>query len=145
VSGIDAEAIAELFAAFGPVDVRRMFGGAGIYSDGVFFALVDEGIIYLKADDKTAPRFAAEGCSQFVYQGKSREVAMSYWRMPERLYDDPDELADWARQAHAVAVRARMKKPRRKSAAAPSKAKNKRAAKRPARSGRAEIRDQSRK
>lgn len=118
MSGIDAEAIAELFAAFGPVHVRRMFGGAGIYSDGVFFAIVDEGVIYLKADDESAPRFAAEGCRQFIYQGKNREIAMSYWRMPERLYDDPDELADWARQACAAAMRSKVKKPGKKKTSA---------------------------
>lgn len=114
---IDTDGIAELFSAFGRVTVRRMFGGAGIYADGVFFALVDDGVIYLKADDDTAPRFVAEGCRQFVYQSKHREVAMSYWRMPERLYDDPEELAEWARRALAVAVRAKTKKPQRKAAA----------------------------
>jgi DNA transformation protein len=110
----DREAIAEMFSAFGPVVVKGMFGGAGIYADGIFFALVDDGIIYLKADDETRPRFEAEGCVQFVYEGKTREVAMSYWRMPERLYDDPEELAQWARLAVAAAHRAAALKARGK-------------------------------
>jgi DNA transformation protein len=115
MSGIDREAIAEMFSAFGPVVVKSMFGGAGIYADGVFFALVDDGVIYLKADDDTRPRFEAEGCAQFVYEGKTREVAMSYWRMPERLYDDPEELAQWAKAALDAANRAAAKKGRGKS------------------------------
>ena len=112
MSSIDREAIAEMFQAFGPVVVKSMFGGAGICADGIFIALVDDGVIYLKADDETRPRFEAEGCKQFVYEGKTREVAMSYWRMPERLYDDPEELAQWARQALAAANRAAVKKAR---------------------------------
>lgn len=95
-----------MFQAFGPVVVRPMFGGAGIYADGIFFALVDDGVIYLKADEETRLRFVDEGCEPFVYEAKAREVALSYWRMPTRLYDEPDELAEWARQALAVARRA---------------------------------------
>jgi DNA transformation protein and related proteins len=143
---IDAEAIAELFAAFGPVDVRRMFGGAGLYSDGVFFAIVDEGVIYLKADNETSPRFAAEGCKRFSYTTRQRTVETNLWRMPERLYDDPDELAEWARQACAAAIRSRKKKPRPKPAASSKSAKAPaRSVKRRANSGRAGIRDRSRK
>lgn len=114
---IDTDAIVELFSAFGRVSVRRMFGGAGIYSDGVFFALVDDGVIYLKADEESAPRFEAENCTRFAYRTRQRLVETNLWRMPERLYDDPEELADWARQALAVAVRAKTKKPQRKAAA----------------------------
>lgn len=135
MSTIDREAISELFSAFGSVVVKSMFGGAGIYADGIFFALVDDGVIYLKADDETRPRFEAEGCTQFVYEGKTREVAMSYWRMPTRLYDDPGELAEWARQALGAARRAAARKstPKRSKAAkgnSSSTAKTKKPAKR---------------
>jgi DNA transformation protein len=142
---IDAEAIAELFSAFGPVDVRRMFGAGGIYSEGVFFALIDEGVIYLKADDETSPRFVAEGCKRFSYTTRLRTVETNLWRMPERLYDDPDELAEWARQACAVAIRARTKKPRRTAAKKKASKPAGRGTTRPARSGRAGIRGRSRR
>jgi DNA transformation protein and related proteins len=100
----DPDHIAELFAAFGPVAVRHMFGGAGIFADGLMIALVSKGAIYLKADDSTIPQFEREGLKPFTYTAKTRKRAvMSYWRMPERLYDDPDELARWAAQALAVA------------------------------------------
>jgi DNA transformation protein len=107
---VDSSAIEELFRSFGPVRVRRMFGGAGIYADGRMFALEAAGDLFLKADDKTAPAFEKEGCGPFVYEtGDGRRTVMSYWRVPDRLLDDPDELAEWARKALAVAERAATK------------------------------------
>ncbi|MBM3531227.1 MAG: TfoX/Sxy family protein [Alphaproteobacteria bacterium] len=100
------EHIAELFSAFGPVAVRRMFGGAGIFSDGLMIGLVVDGVIYLKADTDDVPRFEREGLEPFRYRRKGAwQVIRSFWRMPERLYDDADELADWARLALAAARR----------------------------------------
>jgi DNA transformation protein and related proteins len=101
----DPEAVRELFSAFGPVSVRRMFGGAGIYADGLMFALIVDDAIFLKADADTRSAFIAEGQGPFVYDGKGKPVTMSYWRLPERLYDDPEELASWARIAVGVARR----------------------------------------
>lgn len=109
---MDNEFIRELFSAFGAVAVRRLFGGAGIYADGVMFALVFDGVIYLKADDGSIPLFEGENCAPFGYQTKTgRRVLTSYWRLPERLYDDPDDLARWAQQALAIARRGGQKKP----------------------------------
>ena len=100
------EDVCELFAAFGTVTVRRMFGGAGIYAEETMFALVHDGVIYLKADAQSAPDFERENLAPFTYttRGGKRGV-MSYRRMPDRLYDDPDELAVWAREALAAARR----------------------------------------
>ena len=97
--------IVELFSVFGPVSVRRMFGGAGIYADGTMFALVADGTIYLKASENNVAMFDREGLAPFTYaRGKGEGIVMSYRRMPERLYDDPDELAVWARAALAAAL-----------------------------------------
>lgn len=103
---MDREAISELFAQFGPVSIRRMFGGAGIWADGTMFGLVIRDVIYLKADDLIIPDFERERMGPVVYATKngSRSVR-SYWRMPDRLYDDPDELAAWARRSLAAAHR----------------------------------------
>ena len=60
-------------------------------------------MLYLKVDDGTKATFEAEGCGPFVYQGKGRPIAMSYWRMPDRLLDDHEEMAAWAAGALAVA------------------------------------------
>ncbi|MGH6804920.1 MAG: TfoX/Sxy family protein [Methyloceanibacter sp.] len=98
--------IRELFRVFGAVEVRRMFGGAGIYAEGTMFALVSDGVIYLKADQQNAPAFEREKLEPFVYATRAgRRAVMSYRRMPDRLYDDPDELAAWARAALAAARR----------------------------------------
>ncbi|MGA7488789.1 MAG: TfoX/Sxy family protein [Xanthobacteraceae bacterium] len=98
--------IRELFRVFGPVEVRRLFGGAGIFADGTMFALVSDGVIYLKTDAHNAPAFERERLAPFTYATKAgRRGVMSYRRMPDRLYDDPDELAVWARDALAAAGR----------------------------------------
>jgi DNA transformation protein len=98
--------IQELFSVFGVVAVRRMFGGAGIYADSTMFGLVADGVIYLKADERNAPAFERENLPPFTYETKDgKRGVMSYRRMPERLYDDPDELATWARAALAAAQR----------------------------------------
>jgi DNA transformation protein and related proteins len=103
----------DALAGLGPVVVRRMFGGAGISCDGVMFALVADNTLYLKADAESRAAFEAEGLGPFVYEGRGKPVAMSYWRAPERLLDESDELLAWARTALAVAHREATAKPRR--------------------------------
>lgn len=91
-------------AGFGPVVIRRMFGGAGVYADSVMFALIADDTLYLKADATTAPDFEAEGMGPFTYTAKDRKpITMSYWEAPPRLLEAPDELAEWARAALAIA------------------------------------------
>ena len=107
---MDAEFIRDLLASFGPVTVRRMFSGAGIFSNGLMIGLIVRDVIYLKADESSIADFEREGSGPFTYtRGKSKgrptQHALPYWRLPERLYDDPDELAVWARRALAVAER----------------------------------------
>jgi DNA transformation protein len=103
---IDPEFITELFSGFGPVSVRRMFSGAGVFADGLMIALVVDGVIYLKADDSFIPLFEREGQAPFSYKTRDgKRTLNSYWRMPERLYDEPDEVAQWAGLALAAAQR----------------------------------------
>jgi len=119
---MDQDAIAEMFSAYGSIQLKRMFSGFGLYSEGVCFCMVLRGgEFYFKVDESSAPRFEAAGCKPFSYsQRRSGKVVtvMSFWQMPERLYDDPDELADWTRQAVAVAHRVQATKPKRKKKAA---------------------------
>ncbi|HWL06000.1 MAG TPA: TfoX/Sxy family protein [Xanthobacteraceae bacterium] len=124
---MEAAALREMFSAFGPVDVRRMFGGAGIFADGMMIALASREIVYLKSDADTAPAFDREGMEPFSYatRGGGLRVMTQYRRMPDRLYDDPDELAQWARAALGVAARAAARAGRttgRKGKASPRKA-----------------------
>ena len=103
----DADAIRELFAAFGPLTPRRMFGGVGLFADGIMFGLVTGGVIHLKTDEMIVADFAAEGSAPFAYATKDgTRTLTSYWRLPERLYDDAEELAAWARRSLEAARRA---------------------------------------
>ncbi len=103
---MDPDFIRELFAPFRPVAVKRMFGGIGLYAEGVMFGLVFDGVIYLRVDETSIPAFAREGSAPFVYPLAKNHVgrpSRHFWRLPERLYDDPDELAAWAGRALAIA------------------------------------------
>src|SRR5215831_4876730 len=105
--------IRELFSVFGPVTVRRMFGGAGIYADGTMFALLYDGLIYLKAGECNAAAFDREALGPFTYTTKDgKRGVTSYRQMPDRLYDDPHELAEWSRDALSAAARAGAQKAR---------------------------------
>jgi DNA transformation protein and related proteins len=117
---MDRDFLIDLFAGFGPVTIRRMFSGFGISADGINFALALRGGLYLRADEQTVPRFEAEGSKPFSYQTRAKTVTVaSYWTLPERLYDDPEELTDWARASLAAAQRAALRKrPRAKKAVA---------------------------
>jgi DNA transformation protein len=105
---VDAAFITELFAAFRPVTTKRMFGGVGIYAEGLLFAIVFDDVIFLRVDAESIPEFEREGSRPFVYPFAKNHVgreSTSFWRLPERLYDDPDDLAVWAARAHAIAER----------------------------------------
>ena len=112
--------VRDLLEQIGHIPVKRMFSGAGLFHDGLMFALIVDDVLYLKADSEAEVRFEEEGCQPFAYRGKTRQVKLGYWRAPERLYDDPELMADWARSAIAVA--------RRAHAAAPAKKKSSRKA-----------------
>lgn len=99
------EFVAEQLARLGPIRIRAMFGGAGIFLHDVMFGLIADDVLYFKADETSMPRFEAEGMSAFTYSGKDRPVVMPYWTVPDRLYDEADEMIEWARQAYEVAIR----------------------------------------
>jgi DNA transformation protein len=107
--------VSELLTDFGPVAIRNMFGGAGVYADGVMFAILIDDTLYLKTDDASARAFAREGMKPFTYKpaGKKR-VAMPYWEVPPRLLDEPGELVVWAREAHRIARAGKARAPRKR-------------------------------
>jgi len=104
---MDSEGIAELFAGLGPVSIRRMFGGKGIYFEGVIFALELRGELMLKGDEVVGPEYESAGSKQwtYVHSRHGKTVAMPYWTVPESALDDPDEMAMWARKAYQAGVR----------------------------------------
>lgn len=114
----------ELLQPLGNCSARRMFGGWGIYLDGVMFGLVAGDRLYLKVDDATRPRWEAAGCEPFVYEARGRQVALGYHAPPHEAMDAPDFMLPWARLALGAALRARAQSARparpRARASAPS-------------------------
>ena len=115
---MDRDFLIDLFADFGPVVIRRMFSGFGISAHGTNFALALRAGLFFRADAETIPRFEAEGSQPFQYQTRTKTVTVaSYWQLPARLFDDPEELSKWARAALAAAERAALaKRPKKKAA-----------------------------
>ena len=99
--------IEEMFSALGPVTIKRMFGGKGIYHRGRIVAVELRDEMRLKADAVTAPAFEAAGATQWTYEGKhGNPVRMPYWSVPDEAFDDPDVMARWVRLADEAALRA---------------------------------------
>lgn len=107
--------LTDQLSGFGPVSIRRMFGGAGVFHHGLMFALIADDTLYLKADDVSEAAFEAEGLGPFTYEAaRGKRTIMSYWQAPERLFDDPDELSAWAARAYEAAVRSGAKRTKRR-------------------------------
>jgi DNA transformation protein len=124
---MDRDFLIDLFADFGPVTIRPMFSGFGISVDGTNFAMALRAGLYFRADDQTIPQFEAEGSKPFQYQTRAKTVTVgSYWQLPARLFDEPEELTQWAKSALAAAQRASLRK--RPGARKPPKAAPKKAA-----------------
>jgi DNA transformation protein len=103
--------VLEQLARVTPVTSRRMFGGVGIYTDGLFFALMDDDTLYLKVDDGNRGAFEAIGSGPFRPFGDER--AMQYYELPADLLEDTDALRGWVNGAVDVAVRAKGRKRKR--------------------------------
>lgn len=98
--------VQEHFAGLGPLTIKRMFGGAAVYSNGLIFALLDDGVVWMKADDQNAPVLRQAGSRQFTFPMKDGALmSMAYWSLPETALDDPDEAVHWARLSLDAALR----------------------------------------
>lgn len=97
----------ELLSAVGEVRARRMFGGCGLYVDGVFVAIIVGETLYLKADGQTQARFVRAGSRRFEYTARGKQrTSMGYWSVPPEAMDSPAVMAPWARLALEAALRA---------------------------------------
>lgn len=99
------EFVTELFTPMGAVSIRRMFGGAGVFRDGLMFALLADDTIFLKCDPALRAELEAEGSAPFLWTKPStgEVIDMGYVSLPSSAMDDPDEASLWARRALAVA------------------------------------------
>jgi DNA transformation protein and related proteins len=99
------EYLKELFADFGGVSARAMFGGHGLYHDGVIIGIVIDDAVYLKVDAETKSAFEAAGCAPFIYEMKGKALPMSYWSVPAEAMDSPQAMRQWATRAYEAALR----------------------------------------
>jgi DNA transformation protein len=115
---MDADGLKALFEPFGSVTVKRMFGGSGIYAEGLCFAIEADGEIFLKTDSLSQPSLSAADSAPFTYVAKGKTRPTSYWSLPTLAHEDDDELRRWAGMGLDAARRAAeaRAKPKRKSA-----------------------------
>jgi DNA transformation protein len=109
-----ADFIQDVFRDFGEVHCRKMFGGHGVFHDGIMFGLVADDILYLKTDKSTAFFFEERDLPQFEYQRGEKTIKMSYYQAPEEIYDDPGEADLWARRSYKAALQASLAKKKNK-------------------------------
>jgi DNA transformation protein and related proteins len=112
-----AEDLKALFEPFGSIIVKRMFGGSGIYADGLCFAVESGGEVFLKTDSLSRADFSAADSAPFTYMAKGKSRPTSYWSLPTAAHEDDDELRRWAGMGLEAA---------RRSATAKAQPKNKR-------------------
>jgi len=102
--------VQELLEDWACVSARRMFGGHGLYHEGLMFAIIMDQRLYLKADEVNRPEFEALGMAPFTYAMKGKVVALSYWAAPDVVFDQPCQAVRWARSAWDAALRGHLSK-----------------------------------
>jgi len=102
--------VVDLMQSIGPVRSRTMFGGFGIFLDGVMFALIADSVLYLKADKDLEPDFKDKGLEQFTYSKKGKQFKMSYFQAPEETLENDREMNLWAKRSYDAALRAASRK-----------------------------------
>ena len=113
------EHVREVMAHWAAISVRKMFGGFGLYREGLMFALIADDTLYFKTDAENVKHFEQANSTPFVYQSAGRSVQMSYWSAPAESLESPAEMRDWCQLAYAAALRAAQPKssaPRKKPA-----------------------------
>ena len=109
-----AEFVREQLSPLGRVTTRRMFGKLGVFCDGVMLGMMTDNTLYFRVDDQNRETFKEAASSPPLnYRKKGEMIDLAFWRVPERLVDEPDELLDWARAALAAAHRVAAKRKRK--------------------------------
>jgi len=98
--------VLDQLAPLGQARGRAMFGGHGLYLDGLFVGIVSDETLYLKADEQTRAGFEDAGMEPFTYAKAGRRIALSFWQAPADAVEDPTELCRWVSDAAAAARRA---------------------------------------
>jgi DNA transformation protein len=102
--------VVNLMQSIGPVSAKFMFGGYGLFLEGLMFGLIADGVLYLKVDKKTENEFKAKGLEKYTYNKKGKEFKLSYYQAPEEALEDGEEMRTWAAKAYSAAQRSASKK-----------------------------------
>ena len=102
-----------ILQSVGPVRTKRMFGGCGLFLDGLMFALIADNTLYFKVDDENRPDFENLGLEAFTYEKKGKPFKLSYYQCPEEALENQDMITEWGNKAYATALRAAAKKGKR--------------------------------
>ncbi len=102
--------VVDLMQTIGPVYAKRMFGGHGIFLEGLMFALITDSTLYLKADDENESEFTVRGLEAFSYLRQGKECRLGYFQAPEETLEDAEAMNTWANMAYSAAIRAASKK-----------------------------------
>ena len=109
-----AEFVREQLAPLGRITTRRMFGKAGVFCDGVMLGMLADNTLYLRVDDLNRETFKEAASSPPLnYRKQGETIDLAFWRIPERLMDEPDELLEWGRAALAAARRVAARRQRK--------------------------------
>jgi len=115
--------VLERLSLIGPISTRVMFGGVGFYHQGIMFALIADGTLYMKVDSQNKSAYEDADMQPFTYQGKNKVVQMSYWELPSDVLESEDQIVPWLIASFQAAKRAKVKSPKLKTAAIKNKKK----------------------
>lgn len=107
-----ADFVTEQMGGLGHITTRRMFGGHGLYCDGLFLAIITGDKLYLKADAQTRPVYEERGLARFSYSARGKTVQLMYYEAPAEVFEVPQSMQHWGRLALQAAIRARASGPR---------------------------------
>jgi DNA transformation protein len=109
-----ANHVCDILSPLGPVTAKGMFGGFGIYLDGLMFGLIADEVLYFKADSQSSPSYEAAGMAPFK-PWEHKPMTMPYWEVPAEVLDEEDDFRAWGRAAFEAALRTRKpKKPKKR-------------------------------
>lgn len=112
----------DIFSPFGEITIRKMFGGAGLYCDGLIFAIADDDDVWLKVDDVSRAIFEEAGLKPFEVEMNGKTGTMSYYRPPDEIHNDDGALKNWTQLALEAAARNKKRKSARPQIRTPEKA-----------------------
>lgn len=109
------EYVLDILSPLGDITYRSMFGGVGLYYRGLIFAIIADDVLYFKVSDDNRVDYEAMGSEPFTYMGKEKPVKISYWKVPEEIMENSEELQEWVEKAYQVSLKSEKKKPQKKS------------------------------